>query len=289
MPLHSPALLKKTIEPFLSYRNGNPAGPVEASPIPWNGEVIIITGNSLNGNYQGTFRIDKGLWDDRPFVTVAAPGMQYLCAIEDGGTIHVFGTDSTHKKISRMTSTDLINWTAPVVVFTAPAGHSYYNTSVCKKLDGTFLMAAETKDTAFPAIPFVTRFLASANLSTWALIPGLYNNGVFTNCPTIRQNAIDGKYYILYMSNSNGGHYTFISRSVDLLTWQISTGLADGVTIPFAPAANEGNNNSDVDMCDFNGETYFVYARGDQNAWLELATARYPATSDVFLKSFFTT
>jgi len=283
--LHShPALIKHT-DSYLSYRNPNPQGPVESCPIVFNGKIWTVTHDSMSGNDMGTIRIDGGL--ERPLSRVSISDFRYICAIVEGTRLYVFGTSADHQRIRMMYSDDLKTFSTPVTVFTSTNGYGFYNTSVSKTPNG-FVMAAEVTDPAFPNIPFVCRFLTSTNLTSWSLVPGgLYNNNVFVNCPTIRYVAKDNKYYLLYMSSANGGMMTFISRSSDLIHWQNSSGLTDGLTVPFCPLAYEGNNNSDVDLIDFEGRTYFTYARGDQTAWLELCTAMYAGKSEDFLTGFF--
>ena len=46
-------------------------------------------------------------------------------------------------------------------------------------------------------------------------------------------------------------------------------------------------NNSDVDLCEFEGKTYIYYANGDQMLYSFLEEAVYDGGLDEFLKGFF--
>jgi len=50
--------------------------------------------------------------------------------------------------------------------------------------------------------------------------------------------------------------------------------------------ANEGINNSDVDMVEFNNKIYFTYANGDQQYWHDLKLAEYNGTLQQFFAEF---
>ncbi|MGV8953873.1 MAG: hypothetical protein ACOH2M_22435, partial [Cypionkella sp.] len=148
MSLHSPAALIKSDQAYLALRSsesGPPHGPVEIELFVFNGELCSITAIAPSGTYSGTLRVDVGL--RRPLTLINAPDMSYPCVYVEGGIAFIYGTSMDHKRISMMRSTDLINWTSPVVVFTATAGMEFYNTSVAKHtMSGIYRMVVETKD-----------------------------------------------------------------------------------------------------------------------------------------------
>lgn len=285
--LHSPALLVKTQDSYLSQLapgNNTPTGPVESTPFVFNGQIYTITANTNSGAYAGSFRIDAGL--ARPLRNVSAPDMERVCVYVENGTCYAFGSSTDHSCINMMSSTDLVTWTAPVSVFATPPGMGFYNLSVDKVSNGSYVMAVECTDQGYPGIPFITRFLTGTSLTAWSIDTTMfYNNGVFTNCPTIRY--LNGYYYLFYMSSAGGVYYTFVSRSTDLKAWVPSSGGVDGLTVPLAPLVTEGTNNSDMDLVEFNGQLFFVFARGDQTSWLEISTAVYPGTLAEYLMNFF--
>ena len=51
------------------------------------------------------------------------------------------------------------------------------------------------------------------------------------------------------------------------------------------PSKGEGVNNSDVDVLESGGITYFVYAVGDQQDWVDLKMATYIGSIQRFFES----
>jgi len=287
MSLHSPASLKKSDQAYLAFRdtmNSNPVGPVEVEPIMFDGALWTITGIAPHGTYAGQFRVDGGL--ARPLAVIPAPDMCYPSAYVENGTVFVFGTSVDHKRISVMRSTDLLTWTPPVVVYTAPSGMGFFNTSVARNpVKNRTRMIVETQDTAYPSKPFVAHFLKPQTMEQWTMLPHVFSDAPFVNCPTIAY--IGDTLYMLYMTLYGDQHITFAARSFDDgVTWGQGLG-ADGETAAFVPSAGEGNNNSDVALVEHNGQTYFTYGRGNQLAWLECATAVYPGTMKQYFEQFF--
>jgi alpha-L-fucosidase len=73
-----------------------------------------------------------------------------------------------------------------------------------------------------------------------------------------------------------------MARSKDLATWQLS---------PLNPileaTAGEGINNSDVDLFEWEGNTYLFYATGDQQTWGSVRVAMYPGPMQKFYEACF--
>lgn len=287
MTLHSPAGLKKSDQTYLSFRVAEsvaPTGPVEVEIFEFNGRLWSITAVMPSGNYSGKFRVDGGL--HRPLAIVEAPDMKYPCVHVEGGTVFVYGSSEDHKRISMMRSTDLVTWTAPVVVFSAPTGMEFFNTSVAKHtMSGTYRMVVETKDAAFPANPFVVHVLGATNPVNWQMLPPVFKNASYVNCPVIRY--VGDTLYMLHMEWIENNHTTLASRSLDHgVSWEIGLG-ADGQTAALVPSAGEGNNNSDASICEFDGQTFISYGRGVQVSWLECTTAVFPGSLKQFFEQFF--
>jgi hypothetical protein len=51
--------------------------------------------------------------------------------------------------------------------------------------------------------------------------------------------------------------------------------------------AGEGSNNSDVDLFEWEGNTYVVFATGDQATWGSVRMAMHPAPVKEFLTAWF--
>ncbi len=114
----------------------------------------------------------------------------------------------------------------------------------------------------------------------------------------------DGYYYIIYLESAPHHRWLpYIVRSRDLREFEL------GVTNPIMyPSPEDKNvlfpekftpdqldfianavdcNNSDVDLCDFDGKTVILYSWGNQYGKEFLALAEYDGTEEEFLKSFF--
>lgn len=285
----------KSPSPCISYKSssGIPVGPVESTPIVWNGHVLLITGNSHSGITDGTFRIDT--FDCKTNIgTIPATGFAYVNAFTNAGTLYVFGAVNSNT-IQMVSSNDpaLKIWTSPVTVLSAPGGVGFFNTSITSDPSG-FVMAIESHDPNYPE-QFVTKFARSSDLASWSLLPTAMRDvsGV-TNCPWIWFNSVDGNYYVMYLNAIDNREATLISRSADLNVWQMSARINGHVPFvaPNEPVASfqvirEGNNNSDVAAIEFNGVVYFTYARGDQTSWLELSTATYQGSLNQYVTLFF--
>lgn len=271
---HTQAGTVKSQQAYLSYVNnhGVPVGPVEGTPIVFNGKLYTVVVNSLSGVTTSSFRVDEV--GGTLISSVPVSGFSYISAIVHNGTVYVFGTVG-NAAVQVVSSVNLIDWTSPVTVYTST--ERIYNTSVSTSPSG-FVMAVEANNTTF-----YTRFLASTDLINWSATGGTYT-GAFINCPTIRYS--NGYYYMLYMTWKIDSHMTFITRSIDLSTWEDATYYPDGLTVPFAPSAGEGNNISDVDMVEHNGSVFFIYARGDQSSWLEIASATYQGSIADYFNEF---
>ena len=78
------------------------------------------------------------------------------------------------------------------------------------------------------------------------------------------------------------GWVSFLARSKDLATWELSP-----KNPIFAAIEGEGYNNSDVDLIEIDGKTYVYYFTGDQQTWGDLKRAVYPGPMSEFFESFF--
>ncbi|MGH7972164.1 MAG: hypothetical protein ACREIC_25905, partial [Limisphaerales bacterium] len=75
---------------------------------------------------------------------------------------------------------------------------------------------------------------------------------------------------------------SFLARSKDLEMWELS---------PFNPileaSEGEGVNNSDVDLFEYEGNTYLFYATGDQQSWGSVRVAMHTGPMRDFYESYF--
>ena len=245
-----------------------------------------------------------------------AMGTYYLSLFCENDVLYVFATKENC--VWRFVSEDLDHWSAGQVVCTFPENFELFNTSVCKDENG-YMMAVEAggADDRFPdrndrPNPYIGRrftefFAHSADLEHWDLLP--FENGYtmlrYNACPALRW--CDGYYYMICLEELPLRRYApYIYRTKDFSTWEI--GFYNPLFVPSRedlypkPGAvlSEENlqmnfrhintNNSDVDLCEYEGKTYIVYCSGNQGAtWGgQNCEAVYDGPLEAFLKANFT-
>lgn len=199
-------------------------------------------------------------------------GHSFANAFVEGDRLHVFASEGTDRdwfqSLFHFTTTDLKTWSRKPAV-EREGGEHLFNASVCADESG-YLMAYESN---LP-VQFCFKFARSKDLVQWEKVPGLVFTGAgreYSACPVIRYVA--PFYYVIYLHTAPAGgkgYVSFLARSRDLATWELS---------PFNPileaSPGEGINNSDVDLFEWEGRTYFTYATGDQATWGAVRVAMY--------------
>ncbi len=135
-------------------------------------------------------------------------------------------------------------------------------------------------------VQFCFKFARSADLASWKKVEGLVFTGLggeYSACPVLRYFA--PFYYVIYLHAAVPGHkgwVSFLARSKDLAAWELS---------PLNPileaSSGEGVNNSDVDLFEYEGNTYVFYATGDQQTWGTVRMAFFPGSVQDFFASQF--
>ncbi|OHB80304.1 MAG: hypothetical protein A2W31_14390 [Planctomycetes bacterium RBG_16_64_10] len=191
------------------------------------------------------------------------------------------GTDRDwFHSIYRFVSSDLQTWKRELAIPRDGQEH-LVNASVCRD-DGGHLMAYESN----MPVQFCFKFARSGDLTTWDKIPGLVFAGLhdeYSACPVIRY--FRPYYYVIYLHQAippQQGYVSFLARSKDLETWELSP---QNPILEAAPG--EGINNSDVDLFEWEGNTYLTYATGDQATWGAVRMALYPGPMATFFPSYF--
>jgi hypothetical protein len=212
-------------------------------------------------------------------------GHSFVNAFVNGQELHVFASEGTDRdwfqSIYHFTTTDLKTWKRELAI-EREGGEHLFNCSVCRDDQG-FLMAYESN---LP-VQFCFKFARSRDLVHWDKIPGPVFAGVdgkeYSACPVIRYVA--PYYYAIYLHGSLPGHngwVSFLSRSKDLMAWELS---------PMNPileaGQGEGINNSDVDLFEWEGNTYLYYATGDQSTWGSLRVAMHVGSMRQFFENCF--
>lgn len=182
-------------------------------------------------------------------------------------------------------------------------GWGIFNTSVCPGSD-RYIMAFEIdKPPEEAGTPFTIRFAESDDLIHWRLKPAqcVYSRDRYTACPCLR--FVGGLYYMIYLEERPGPTYEpCIVRSTDLIYWEASRlnpimrFSAEDKVIGKAKLSPEqraaiakavDRNNSDIDLCEFNGKVVIYYSWGDQQGTEFLAEAVYDGTLESLLRGFF--
>lgn len=212
-------------------------------------------------------------------------GHSFANAFLEGKELNVFASQGDRDwfhGIYRFRSTNLTNWQREPAIPTEGDEH-LFNTSVCRDDQG-FLMTYESSK----PVQFCFKFARSKDLSRWEKVPGLTftgENNEYSACPVVRYFA--PYYYVIYLHAAIPGHpgwVSFMGRSQDLATWELS---------PFSPilepSPGEGVNNSDVDLFEWEGNTYLFFATGDQATWSSIRVAQYAGPMKEFFVNHFPT
>ncbi|RKY64205.1 MAG: hypothetical protein DRQ02_11725 [Candidatus Latescibacterota bacterium] len=231
-----------------------------------------------------------------------ATGYHLGSAHVEAETVFVYGVDAWGGSELRVFwSNDLETWSSQTAL-NLP-GWKIYNNSVCKGED-RYLMAFEIgAPPEETGVPFTIRFADSDDHLHWHLTPSecVFSKDRYTACPTLR--FLDGYYYMIYLEAMPGPIYEpHIVRSQDLVHWQSSplnpimqfSAEDKAIAIPKLTASQRARitgavniNNSDVDLCEFNGRTYIYYSWGNQKGTEFLAYAIYEGALDSFLRGYF--
>ena len=228
------------------------------------------------------------------------------CAYADGDVMFAVGVDGTWggDTLHFFRSADLENWE----LFSALAlpGWKIFNTGVCR-MNGTYTLLMEISEPVEEAgeHPFTFRFASSPDMKNWTLTPRdcVFQKDRYAGGPAI-YTVGDGWYYVLYLEAGPGPSYTnCIARSRDLKAWEYSplnpVLMYDEeedkqISNPFLTEEEQRQirealdiNNSDLELCEFNGRTIMYYSWGNQRGTEFLAEASYEGKMKDFLTAWF--
>ena len=183
-----------------------------------------------------------------------------------------------------------------------PDGMGGYNTGVCKK-DGVYTMLIEVNK----PLNFRFRFAVSRDMKHWELLPEEYRfheEPRYAGGPALYTLPDDPHYYVCYLEGYPGPCYAnCIARSLDLRHWEYSPinpvlmfneEEDKKIGSPFLTVHEQERiaraldiNNSDMELCEFNGRTIIYYSWGCQRGIEFLAEAAYDGSMKDFLQGFF--
>lgn len=292
-------------------------GMVETTPIVWQESLLRMEyvrdeyRNNLLGQCYTRF---VGHFDGQTVGKPCAVGYTFTSAYTENGVMYVYGvklaedadTSVRHNgaDIGVFYSKDLDNW-AFHEVKKMPKTWGFYNNSVCKGADG-YVMALEAGEPPeLVGSRFTILFLTSKNLLDWEFMPlgeHVYSRDYYTACPALRYYC--GKYYMIYLESLPHDRWMpYIVRTEDFIEFELgmrnpimfSDGRDKIIAYPERFTAKEIEyitntvdvNNSDIDLCEYNGKTYITYSWGTQLGREMLAGAEYDGGEEEFLKSFF--
>ena len=262
---------------------------MENTPIVFNGRPLLVLNrrdDTKNKTDEYTRSMYLYIQDLATGGEVArfGEGHSFANAFVNGPELNVFASEGTNRdwfqSLYRFSTTDLKTWKRELAIPQAPGEH-LFNASVCRDDQG-FLMAYESDK----PVMFCFKFARSKDLAQWQKLDGLTFTGLggeYSACPVIRYVA--PFYYVIYLHAAVPGHkgwVPFLARSKDLVAWELS---------PFNPileaSPGEGVNNSDVDLFEYEGNTYLFYATGDQQTWGSVRLAMFGGPMREFFEGNF--
>lgn len=292
------------VKPEIEKRGTVDCDLVETTPIVFEGRLIrfetIRTRYRSNETGRPFFRLLDV--DSAEVLTEFAPGFELGCAYVEGDSIYAYGVHGWGgQEIGVFWTSDLERWDSRIGLDLATWG--VYNTSVCRAGD-RYIMAIELGEPReLVGKRFTIFFAESYDLKDWRMLPldRVFSRDRYTACPAIRY--IDGRFYMVYLEAKPGPRYEpHVVRSGDLLSWEesplnpfLSPSEEDRRTanpnLPHDLQGRIGNavniNNSDVDFCEYRGETVINYSWGNQKGIEFLAEARFGGTPEELLTGFF--
>ena len=263
----------------------------ETTPFIYKGKMMRLE------NFWGGFQDMKGpcaaicdYFTNDYYAPIGGDGVRFYSAYCEDDIVYVFGT--LQNRVYRYVSEDLIKWTGSVVL-EMPDNFELFNTSVCKG-NGKYMMAIEcawagqskglSNEVGNPYIgEYYTEFFAeSPDLEHWNYLPleKSYTKERYCACPALRY--CEGYYYMICLEALPLLRYApYMYRTKDFETWEI--GLYNPILISSEAdrhpkvgvyltseedavnATHIDTNNSDVDLCEYEGKTYVLYCAGNQN------------------------
>jgi hypothetical protein len=250
-----------------------PARTFEPVPVLYKDRpLIVLNGLSKKGGEETELFIrDLATGEEISRIGV---GFGFNSAIANGNELNVFSTKISEKEwtqdIYRFWSSDMKTWKQEKVVSRDGDEH-FFNTSVCRDDQG-YLMAYESNK----PVQWSFRFARSKDLSKWEKIKDIEFADLKdrTACANPNISYFAPYYYVVYgiwRWEGPGKSYeyllpgtkyvTAVARSKDLATWELSPTRSPMLD----PTPDEGINNTDADLLEYQGNTYVYYVTGDQS------------------------
>lgn len=260
----------------------------ETTPITFNNQVIDLAYNhtpveidmlNLTGNIQYPSVNTNGY--------ALGSAMVYNNVVYSMQTYYpvLVGYTAYGNSVNLMSSSDLINWSPPQTVLQADSTFTFGNTSLTYG-NGQFVVAYDTRQTYNPN--WGIKVMTSPDMINWTSVGTEFQDNGYASTPAIRY--INGYYYMFYTAPILGIPNMMcdvkVVRTQDFTNWE----MQHISQVLLYPQDNEGYCDSDMDLTEFNGTTYLVYAFGDQGTGPNqggIAEATYNGTIEQLLSLFF--
>jgi hypothetical protein len=220
--------------------------------------------------------------------------------MEENGALYVTATNAWGgERVDILASDDMTHWERWHAL--ALPGYGLYNTSLCRSDGGYVLMFEVGEPPEVAGVRFTARFAVSPDLRQWELTAPecAYSRDRYTAPHCLRY--LDDYYYDFYLE-AHDGYQQRVVRSPDLINWEASPlnpvlkasqedrlvanpELTAEQRTRIATAVNI--NNSDIDVCEFEGRVVINYSWGNQSGVEHLAEAVFEGTLAQFLTSWF--
>ncbi|MBQ8813144.1 MAG: hypothetical protein IJZ85_01420 [Lachnospiraceae bacterium] len=287
---------------------------VESTPVVWKDRLLRfewIRNNTIGRGYYGNqedccyFRFTDMETEEstKPF----GHNMYFGSAHVEGDTAYAFGvTENAGNVMKVLWSKDMTTWESKEILKLSDRLR-IYNNSVCKGRDGYYMAIELGGDAEVVGEPFTIVFAKSQDLLNWELMEmgeHVYSRERYTACPVLRYCPGDDRYYMIYLEGLPCHRWQpYIVRTTDFSAFEL--GLKNPIMFsddddkivqcPEKFTAEQlayikgaiDCNNSDVDICEFNGKTVILYSWGNQLGKEFLAEAEYDGPMEEFLHSFF--
>lgn len=290
----------------------------EMTPFVWQGRLMRMELLDPSKGTDVSIERCAGIRDveSGKIISKLAQDSYFHSAYVEGDTAYVLGVDMKRRDTIRIyESKDLIHWTDRDLL-TNP-GWIYFNTGLTKGPDG-YALVLESGPWAYPNLAdtdypkkymgsygWTLFFATSPDLKEWKFLDyeQAFSKDYGTGGPHLKYS--DGWFYLgadVVLPRKIFSHYLY--RTKDFENWYV--GYYNPVMMPsnddkkISPNAADIDeemaerlktafnvNNTDLDMCDWNGKTYINYLCGNQlgNYWMCDAICDMPMAE--FLKSYF--
>lgn len=282
----------------------------ESSPFVWNGRLMRLElCDNSHGNDFGTtaYALIRDCYTGE-VLSCFGEGCYYYSFYSENDTAYVIGTISEKGMLAGdgfmiFESRDLISWTSRPLL--RNPGWRYYNSSLTKGPDGYVLLMEASHPEEYVGKPFTLFFATSPDLVHWTFMDydKCFSTQRYNGGPYMRYSR--GWYYVISVTELPCRRYTnYIFRTQDFENWYV--GLYNPILMPdnldkkiserafgFSPEALEkiktgfNSNNSDIDMCEWEGKTLLTYNVGNQLGFYYIAEAVCDMPIDDFLEAYF--